>query len=274
MKSAQPRNARGNGKGLPAVRGMVGVLGGMGPLATIDFMRKVLAATPAVTDQDHVPMLVSCIPQVPDRTAAFRGEGVSPLACLVDHGQRLVDAGAGLIVMPCNTVHLWYDAVQAALGVKMIHLVDAALDDAMAVVKRGSPIGLLGTDATIASGLYVNRSRASHRAREIQWLQPTAREMIDWVMPGIAAIKAGDVAGGTRLLTNAARALELRGAAAIVLGCTEIPLALGTGASALPLIDATAALARRAMSWSQSQHVGASDRPWSSRGAPPDVEQN
>ena len=117
-------------------RGLIGVLGGMGPLATIDFMHKLLAATPADADQDHVPVIVSSIPQVPDRAAAFRGEGVSPLAAMIASGRRLVRAGAALVLMPCNTAHLWFDEVQGALGVPMLHLVDAALEDAIASLVR------------------------------------------------------------------------------------------------------------------------------------------
>ncbi|HEV8312857.1 MAG TPA: amino acid racemase [Burkholderiaceae bacterium] len=230
---------------MPATeRGVVGVLGGMGPLATIDFMRKMLQATPAATDQEHVPMVVSSIPQVPDRTEAFRGEGASPLAAMIASGQRLADAGAELVVMPCNTAHLWFDELQEALGLPMLHLVDAAIEDAVAAVGANARIGLLATDATLASGLYVNRPGA------VQWLLPTAREMLEWVMPGIAALKAGELQRGAEQLLAAAQALQQRGAQALVLGCTEIPLVLDAGNAPLPLIDATAALARRAVQWS------------------------
>jgi aspartate racemase len=226
--------------------GVVGVLGGMGPLATVDFLRKMLDATPAATDQEHVPVVVSSIPQVPDRTLAFRGEGASPLAAMVASGQRLVDAGAELVVMPCNTAHLWFDAVQAALGRPMLHLVDAALDEAAATAPRGR-VGLLATDATLASGLYVNRPRPG---APVQWLLPTAGDMLGDVMPGIAAVKAGQLDAGRVHLLRAARALQQRGAQAVVLGCTEIPLVLRPDAVAgLALIDATAALARRAVAW-------------------------
>ncbi|MCR5863686.1 aspartate/glutamate racemase family protein [Aquincola sp. J276] len=119
--------------------GVVGVLGGMGPLATIDFMRKMIEATPATTDQEHVPVVVSSIPQVADRTAAFRGEGDSPLAAMVASGRRLVDAGAGLVVMPCNTAHLWWEALAPALGLPMLHLVDAALAECVQRIGRGAP---------------------------------------------------------------------------------------------------------------------------------------
>lgn len=220
----------------------VGVLGGMGPLATVDFMHKLLAATPARCDQEHLPLLISSIPQVPDRTAAYRGEGASPLPALVASGRRLVDGGAALVVMPCNTAHLWFEALQAALGVPMLHLVDAALAEAAAAV-GGAPLGLLATEATLASGLYTTR------APQIDWRLPTAAEIDRWVTPGIAAIKAGDMAAGGAHLGAAARALARRGARALVLGCTEVPLVLDAASAPLPVIDATAALARRTVAW-------------------------
>ena len=228
-------------------RGLIGVLGGMGPLATIDFMHKVLVATPAETDQEHVPVIVSSIPQVPDRTAAFRGDGVSPLAAMIASGRRLVRAGASLVVIPCNTAHLWFDDVQAALGLPMLHLVDAALADALASVGSHATIGLLCTDATLASGLYMNRTP------QIRWALPTARGLLDWVMPGIQAVKAGELDRGRDLLCTAAQALVQRGARALVLGCTEVPLVLGPSNVPVPVIDATASLARRAVAWSQAE---------------------
>lgn len=231
--------------------GVVGILGGMGPLATVDFMRKMLLATPAATDQEHVPVVVSSIPQVPDRNEAFRGEGESPLAALVASGRRLAGAGAQLIVMPCNTAHLWFDELQQALELPMLHLVDAALHDAVTLAGPSARIGLLATDASLASGLYVNRQMQG--APAVQWLLPTAREMLDWVMPGIAAVKAGDLPGGAYRLLAAARALKQRGARALVLGCTEIPLVLDAANAPLPVIDATDALAHRAVAWSLSQ---------------------
>ena len=241
---------------MPAVErvpGLIGVLGGMGPLATIDFMRKVLAATPAASDQDHVPLVVSSIPQVPDRTAAFRGDGDSPLAAMLASGQRLVRAGAGLVVIPCNTAHLWFSEIERALALPMLHLVDAALEDAVAEAGENARIGLLCTDATLASGLYMNRTLRSVQKPGVQWALPTAREMLELVMPGILAVKAGALERGGELLGAAAQALVRRGARALVLGCTEVPLVLGADSSPVPLIDATGALARRAVAWSLSQ---------------------
>jgi len=227
--------------------GVVGVLGGMGPLATIDFMHKVMAATDAQRDQDHVPLLVASIPQVPDRGTAFRGEGPSPAGAMIEIGKRLRDAGARALVIPCNTAHLWFDTVRRAVGLPMLHIVDAALDAAFASVGKDTRLGLLCTETTLASRLYVSR------APQLDWVLPTADEMRAQVMPGIAAVKAGKLELGGALLSAAAHALARRGAQALVLGCTEIPLVLGPADAPLPMIDATAALARRTVAWSLAQ---------------------
>jgi aspartate racemase len=133
----------------------------------------------------------------------------------------------------------------------MIHLVDAAIEDASAIVGPRARVGLLGTDATLASGLYINREGTS----ALRWLLPTAREMTELVMPGIEAVKAGDRDTGRRRLAAAADALRKRGAEAVILGCTEIPVVLDAASSPVPVVDATAALARRAVEWSRAQRA-------------------
>ncbi|WP_229227736.1 aspartate/glutamate racemase family protein [Comamonas thiooxydans] len=232
--------------------GLVGVLGGMGPLATVDFMQKMLEATPATRDQEHVPSLVSSIPQIPDRTQAFQGKGESPLPALLACAKRLEAAGAGVIVIPCNTAHLWFDDIQANVGIPMLHIVDATLKEASTPGNDVSRIGLLATEATVASGLYVNRASSASNAKAIEWVLPTDIETQEWVSPGIAAVKAGKLTEGRELLTRAAQALHQRGARAVVLGCTEIPVVLNDQNSPIPTIDATAALARSAVDWSRN----------------------
>lgn len=231
---------------------VLGILGGMGPLATVDFMSKVIAHTPAKQDQDHVPMVISSIPQVPDRTLAFRGEGDSPFDAMLKSAKRLVAAGVDSIVITCNTAHLWFDQIQSAINLPMIHIVDAALEKAIEQVGINPVLGLLATDATLASGLYINREvRNSNGERvQVRWLLPTAVEMNEFVMPGILAVKAGNISEGQKLLAHAGNCLKLRGASALVLGCTEIPIVLTGESLGLPLIDATEALAEKAVSWS------------------------
>jgi aspartate racemase len=221
---------------------LVGVLGGMGPWATLDFLQKILKATPACRDQDHVPVLVSNIPQIPDRTAAYGGEGESPLDALIANGQRLKAGGASVLVMPCNTAHLWFDDLESALATPMLHIVDSALRELQPTGTKISTVGILGTDATLASGLYPNRALAVGAA--VRWVQPTAREMIELLMPGIRLVKAGRLDEGREHLNAVARSLVRRGAQALVMACTELPLVLDNSIDGIAAVDPTSALAR------------------------------
>lgn len=235
--------------------GVVGILGGMGPLATVDFMTKVIELTPVSCDQEHIPMIVSCIPQIPDRTLAYKGEAPSPLDAMIANAKRLVQAGAKAIAIACNTAHLWFEPLQKAIPVPIFHIVDSAID---AVYKTGNSfpvVGLLATEATIASGLYVDRgnSIAKNLGKELIWLLPTSEEISDWIMPAISCIKAGDLTIGHTLLVKAANALKKRGATAIIMGCTEIPLVLSASDSDIPLVDPTLALATKVVEWSTEQ---------------------
>ena len=237
--------------------GILGILGGMGPLATVDFMSKVITHTPAKQDQDHIPILVSSIPQVPDRTLAFRGEGASPLEAMLENAKRLVVAGANGVVITCNTAHLWFDEIQKAINLPMIHIVDAAIGKAVEKAGPNPVLGLLATDATLASGLYINREVKSSNGERIQvrWLLPTAAEMSELVMPGILAVKAGNIKEGEALLSRAGNCLKQRGANALVLGCTEIPIVLNGEGLGIPLVDATDALAEKSVAWSMGYGV-------------------
>jgi len=244
------RESGSSGEGEAAAQfGIVGILGGMGPLATVDFMRKVVAHTPSRTDQDHVPVVIASIPQIPDRTAAFKGTGPSPLEALVCSGRRLIEAGAELIVMPCNTAHLWYSDIQRALGTPMLHIVDAALADVWKAKGRHTRVGLLATEATVASGLYEQRAAVTAERHQLEWILPTDFEMQAWIAPAILGVKAGDTAEASNYLVQASNALVERGASLIVMGCTEIPLALQQREVGVPLVDATDALARRLVKW-------------------------
>jgi aspartate racemase len=224
----------------------IGVLGGMGPLATADFLAKLARATPAVCDQDHFAVTVDSTPQIPDRVAALDGRGADPLPALLAAARRLVDAGCDLIAMPCNTAHFWHARLAAALPVPLLHIaeaVDAELGAAMT-------IGLIGTSATMAGGLYQHRD-----ARMRTWLTPGADEVARRVVPGIAAVKAGDLHAGGPLLRGTARNLAARGADAVVLACTEIPLVVGAGDIPVPVVDATFALARHTIATAQGMQA-------------------
>lgn len=230
---------------------MLGVLGGMGPLASAEFMRRLTLLTPAVRDQDHVPAILWSDPRVPDRIAGHLGTGESPLPALLRGLRGLQAAGCGAVVMPCNTAHGWHDAMRAASPVPILHIVDAAEAELARLGVTPGPAGLMGTAGTLAMRLYQDRLEPNGW----RFVVPTPDEMEMLVLPAIARVKTGDVAGAYAPLSEVAHRLSDRGARAVVLACTEMPLGLGAGpALAMPVCDTVDALARAAIEWASADH--------------------
>jgi aspartate racemase len=218
---------------------VLGVLGGMGPMATVDFLRKLVEATPAARDQDHLAVMVAQAADIPDRTRAILGQGPDPLPAMTLALRRLEAAGATRLAIPCNTAHHWHGALQALTPIPILHIVDAV---ATALAHRGlagGPVGLLATDGTLRTGLYPR-----HLGRHgFTCHVPTDQAA---VMRAVRLVKAGRGAEARPLLEAAAAALMAGGCRQVVMACTEIPLALCDAAEPLgaALLDATDALAR------------------------------
>lgn len=229
---------------------VLGVLGGMGPLASAHFMVRLTLLTSADRDQDHIPAVLWSDPRIPDRAAARNGTGPDPLPALMRGIDGLRAAGCGAIAIPCNTAHGWFDPMARDAGLPILHIVDAAATELRRIgITRGT-IGLMGTAATLAMRLYQDRLQAQG------WdiIQPEPAQMQSLVIPAIAAVKANQVAEAYQPLVEVVNSLAFRGAAAVVLGCTEIPLGIQAGpANALrvPLVDTIDALARAAIAWSK-----------------------
>ncbi len=225
---------------------VLGVLGGMGPLASAQFMLRLTLLTPALRDQDHIPAILWSDPRVPDRTAARLAGGEDPLPALL-HGIRgLEAAGAQAITIPCNTAHGWFTAMQAATRLPILHIVDAAAAELRRLGVPGGRIGVMGTAGTLAMRLYQERLADQGYA----CLVPEPAEMDTLVTPAIALVKANRVAEAHEGAAEAARRLVARGAAAVVLGCTELPLAVAAGPPLpFPIADTIDALARAAIGW-------------------------
>jgi aspartate racemase len=229
---------------------MLGVLGGMGPLASAQFMLRLTLLTPAERDQDHIPAVLWSDPRVPDRTRGRLAEGEDPLPWLLRGIAGLRQAGCGAIAIPCNTAHGWYEAMQQAAGVPILHIVDAAAAALRrAGIGRGT-IGVMGTQATLDMRLYQERLGSA------AWdcIIPEDDEMRRLVSPAIAMVKANRVADAYAPLAEVVNRLAARGAAAVVLGCTEIPLGIQAGpadALRVPVIDTIDALALAAIGWAR-----------------------
>jgi aspartate racemase len=222
----------------------IGVLGGMGPAATADFYQKIIRATPAKEDQDHLKVLIFSNPQVPDRTAAIRGEGPDPLPVLIASAKILVQGGADLITIPCVTAHHYYDALQQTVPVSILHLIGETVTAVSAENPRVRRLGLLATTGTLQSRLF----ERYFEPRGFTLVTPEPEIQASCVMEAIYAVKRGDPSGAAgRLIRQAAQHLLERGAEAILAGCTEIPLILQDGDVSVPVIDPTWILAQAAV---------------------------
>lgn len=212
-----------------------GVLGGMGPDATVDFMAKVIAATSAANDQEHARMLVDHNPKVPNRQTALLDNGEDPGPALKAMAKGLQDAGADFLVMPCNTAHAYADAIRAAVTIPLVSIIDVTVD----ACRGKGAAGVLATDGCLKIGIYQDALEQAN----IECVLPDADETTE-LMRLISAIKAGDrseaVASGMRDVANAQIA---KGAHAIIAGCTEIPLVLTDDLLEVPLISSTDVLA-------------------------------
>ncbi|HLJ59308.1 MAG TPA: amino acid racemase [bacterium] len=235
------------GSGTPgagaAAQRVIGVLGGMGPLATADFYMKLVRLTPARTDQEHPRVIIDGNAKIPDRTAAVAGRGPDPTPALVATAQNLERAGADLIVIPCNSAHAFLGAIREAVRIPVLDIMEEVAATVAALAPAPRSAGILATQATLEMQLY---PRALTR-RGIGVVQPTAAEEAV-VMTAIHAVKGGDLDIGVRASVRAvAAALVARGAGVIVLGCTELPLVFGSGDATVPVVDATEILARAAL---------------------------
>ena len=223
---------------------VIGVIGGMGPDATIDFMARVLERTPAEVDQDHVRMLVDHNPRVPSRQHAMKGEGEDPGSVLAAMAAGLEAGGADFIVMPCNTAHAWERDIRAATSIPFVSIIDEAVSRAVEV-SGGQPIGLVTTPGCLAAGLY--QDALSDHELLLQDPDERGETMID-------RIKAGDKSEAVATALRAlGESIVSRGAASLIAACTELPLVMKQSMFDTPLVSSTDVLAEKAVALALGQ---------------------
>lgn len=220
---------------------IVGVMGGMGPDATVDFMSKVIGMTDSGGDQDHVHLIVDQDPTIPDRQAAIAtgADDVSPR--LAAMAIRLEKAGADFLVMVCNTAHAFLDDVKEQTSIPFINVIDESIAEIDRICPDASAVGVMATVGCLNTALYQDAIEASGRAAIVPD-DDGAREL----QRLINAIKAGDQGSPiVEGMESVAQALVDRGAELIVGGCTEIPLVFDGSGFAVPVISSTDVLASR-----------------------------
>ena len=232
-------------------RKVVGVLGGMGPDATVDFFAKLVAAIGAERDQDHLRIVIDNDPTVPDRTAAVHGHGPSPAPHLAAMARGLIAQGAEVLVMPCNGAHAFRSGVLEAAGdVPFLDLIETTVAATRARLPQVAAVGLLATDGTLAARLYDD----GYAAAGVRALAPTPDDQA-LVMEAVYAVKRGRADAATAATVHAvAERLAAAGAEAIVAACTEIPLLIRDGdvvvdGRSVPVIASTDALVARTVAF-------------------------
>ncbi|MFM0339045.1 cysteate racemase [Paraburkholderia fungorum] len=228
---------------------LIGILGGMGPLATVDFFERVIQLTSsagATSDQEHLPLLVANLPHIPDRSKGMLGSGEDPLPALLDGIDMLNRNGVDLIAVPCNSAHYWYDAMRERSRAPILHIAEACV----AAIARGTRrAAVLATGGTLASGLY----QKILERHDIEPIVPNAQTQ-QHIDACIQAVKAGELDTSAAELEAALAEFAARGAEAAVMGCTEIPLAARRLATPpMKLIDSTLELARVTVSYGMTR---------------------
>ena len=215
----------------------VGILGGMGPLATADLFEKIVLHTEASCDQEHLRVCIDSNTAIADRTAALLHGGADPRPEMIKSARRLESIGADVLIMPCNTAHNYHADVQAAVGVPVLHMIALTRD---ALTARGVRCaGLLATDGTVQTGIYQRTFDGSG----ITLLTPDEtgqKAVMGMIYDGV---KAGDLDYPADDFRAACDRLLARGAEVLILGCTELPLAFARYALSAPAIDPTLELA-------------------------------
>ena len=213
---------------------VVGILGGMGPEATVDLMGRVIAKTDAGDDCDHIRMIVDNNPKVPSRMKAILGgDGEDPGVVMADMARRLEAWGADFLVIPCNTAHHYHGVTAAAVSIPVVHLPDLVVETVRTRHPGVKRVGVLASTAVLKIKLYERRFAA--KGVEVMYPDPERQEAL---LKLICEVKAGDTGSGIReRFRDLCRHVRQKGAEIGILACTE----LGVIAEDLPIVFVDAA---------------------------------
>ncbi len=218
---------------------VLGIIGGVGPMATVDFYKKLTELTEASCDQEHIHAIIDSYAQIPDRTVSILAGDKRPVPYLIDSARRLEAAGADLVVIACNAAHYFFDDIQSACSVPMLNMIDLTAQE----VKRlgYTSVGLLAVDGTLFAGIY-DRACERHGLNVVRPDEDGQRRIMHLIYD---EVKCGAPVH-PEALTPALEDMASRGAECFILGCTELPLVFSNCRDRV-FIDPTAILAREAI---------------------------
>lgn len=222
---------------------ILGVIGGMGPEATVDFMQRLIRLTPAADDVDHIHTIVDNNPKIPSRIKAIiDGVGVSPLPHIINTARRLESFGADFLVLPCNTAHYYYPALKDSVHIPVLNMIELTVNTIVQNHPSVRKVGLLASDAIRITGIY-DTCLQKYGLRSV-YPQPHEQKRL---MQAIKDVKAGKTGQGVRkVLEEVVADITVGGAEVIIIACTELSV-IAEDTYALPVIDAAEVLAERAV---------------------------
>ena len=213
----------------------IGILGGMGPEATVQLFDLIVQKTRAKKDGDHIPIIIINNPEIPDRTAAITGDGKSPLPYLIKTAKNLERAGADFLVMPCITAHHYYSDITNKIDIPLIHMIRETINHIMIKLPGISRFGLLATTGTLKIQLF--QQELEKIKSRVLIPDSEQQEKVMEAIYGITGIKAGYKDFPRKMLTYTTEKLREEGAQAIIAGCTEIALVVEEITFDLPIIN-------------------------------------
>lgn len=224
----------------------IGILGGVGPEATADLFMRIVRATPANKDQDHIPIVMINNPQIPDRTKGILYDGEDPFPALLETAKSLEKAKVNLITIPCNTAHHFIDKIQIQIQVPIVNMIkETAL-----FIRKNYPeiknIGLVATTGTIKTRIYHDEFR-KHGLNIITPNELIQETVVMDAIYGKKGIKAGFHDPPKKQLEQVGRIMINQGAEAVIAGCTEVSLVLKQMNVSYLVIDAMTVLAENVM---------------------------
>lgn len=212
---------------------VVGILGGMGPEATIDLFNKIVKATGAKKDEDHLRIIIDNNPKMPSRLEAILSGGPSPAPDMVETARNLERAGADFIIIGASTAHWFYDDVRAGVKIPVLHMIAETVQWTVNAVPAMTKIGVLAMTGTVRTHMY----NKAYGTAGIQVVYPGDSDQ-EKLMQAIFDFKyGGTVTEIQKRIARIVEGLAGEGAQAVVMGCTEIPLILAGYQSPVLLID-------------------------------------
>ena len=224
---------------------VVGIIGGMGPEATVDLMHRIIHLTPVTDDIDHIHVLVDNNPKIPSRIKALiEGNGEDPAPCMIKMAQGLEEQGADFLAMPCNTAHHYYSRIAEAVNVPFMNMVELTADHVKSAQPNIKKIGLLASSALQIIHLY-EPWFAKHNV-EVMYPAPEHQEK---VMAFIRSVKANKQTAEQLVdYHRAAEDLAAQGAEGLIIACTELSVVGDQLRTELPTYDASDLLAKSIVS--------------------------